>query len=133
VPDIITLPEVTVTKHRDRARNFRWELGPDVDSDWAKSGEPGVRIAQLSVSHDKDRKEFDAFLSTLVVTDRGNGMVGERYSFTDSGVMVWREPVPRFSAKRLDTFADWALARLESLLHHDTDEGAKVRAILEVS
>lgn len=91
---------------RNRTVKFEWLV--------EQKSETERVVAQLSCSHDKDRKQFYATLYQVTKEDRESGFMSTRFSIFD-GLNIQRDEVARFSQKALDRFADEVLANVERL------------------
>jgi hypothetical protein len=103
-------PEVL---HGERSVKYRWPIRQITD---ARHG-IGVVYAELSISHSVHTKAFSASLAPTTVYANGWGTT----SYTLTGA-YWhrRQPVHRYTAKRLETYAADALAqfRADADTHH---------------
>ena len=106
------LPEPT-RSDRERRINYTWDIGTITD----KLDGDGTIQACLSIGHNRDRKYFYATLSQQTAFNR-NGFTVTSFMLFD-GLGISREPVARYSAKRLDEFAAKALAKVRELYGED--------------
>lgn len=83
---------------------------------------PGSSVV-LSVSHDKHRKRFSAYLQPVKTEASRNGFSVETFMLF-SGAAVATEPVARFSAKALEAFLQTALAKVEALVETNAEVAA---------
>jgi hypothetical protein len=92
----------------DRSAKLTWKLGEITDYD----GEEATALAQLFVTHDKDRRQFLAVVQRIDVTD--GGRVEKFQPFSGTRVRLGGVPCARYSAKGLDAAVQSALAELRS-------------------
>ncbi len=97
----------------DRKVSHDW-YGPETEST-RHAGETARRVVRVSVTHNKDRKRYEATVSTYT-RENHNGYVIESHKFSmrndDTGdlhVTVGTEPVTRYGARTFDEFAYGAL------------------------
>ena len=133
------LPAADQTTRKPRRINYEWKLRHDADGK--------THLAVLSIGHHTagvsmlsgrvHGNEFYASLQNETAEDR-NGFVVRGFKLGD-GVLLYREPVSRYSDKGLDRFAAAALARLEDLYgqsnpqvtrYFATEVGASLGAVL---
>ncbi|PZS25442.1 MAG: hypothetical protein DLM61_19960 [Pseudonocardiales bacterium] len=100
---MITPTQTPSIVHGERSISYRWEIGPSAET-W--SGNPGTDVAELRIHHFGDSKQFVASLRQVTVF--GNGVTQCAYNLSGPSWSV-REQVARYSAARLQAFADRAL------------------------
>ena len=115
LPKPIELDEPSAVERRDRSISHEWVLHDDGD---------GKRtLAVLRISHHRagvnylsGRQHPNEFTATLAneTEERAFGGVMRGFRLGD-GITIEREEVTRFSAKRMDAFAERALAWLRAL------------------
>lgn len=100
---MITAAQTPTVLHGNRSITYRWEIGPSTQT-WL--GTPGTDVAELQVHHFGHSKQLVASLHQVTVFANG----GTRQAYALSGP-AWdrREPIARYSAARLQAFADRAL------------------------
>lgn len=98
-------PEI---KLKDKAMHARWDLGEFVREEGTPYAKTVQARAELHANHDTGRR---CFYATLMVVDVEGGCISVR---PGDSLLVTREPVGRFSAKRLEAFFADALATLRA-------------------
>jgi len=98
---------------RNRTVHFEWVV--------EQKDEVTAVIAQLSCSHDKDRKHFYATLHQVTREERPTGFTATSFSIFD-GLSIQRDEVARFSQKALDRFADEVLANVDRMRADGNEE-----------
>jgi hypothetical protein len=95
----VTTPHSFHDRGPARSRKITYVVDQDGKSTWT---------VQVHVSHDKDRKRFDAVVR--VVEQQQDGSFNIERMALMAGVRIAAEPVARFSAKALDAFASSVVA-----------------------
>lgn len=114
-PTAFHMPDRKV-KYDGRCIELRWLLREEPQED----GDIKRTYAELSVQHHgraeiagRPDRCFTATLSRAYITDRANGMTSQTFGLGRQAglpsVRIPSEPCARFSAKRLEAFADKAL------------------------
>jgi hypothetical protein len=106
-------PTHTYRSSDGRYQVWYWQI-PGTEEDYS-----GCRpTARLTVTHDKDRKRYRAELERTDFALLDGGRSGTRESFSlrrqDARLLLRTEDVPRFNAKRFETFRLAALGTLEA-------------------
>ena len=116
-----TLPTPTITTpfswyadEKGRSRKATFLITP------ATEQSTGYAV-ELSVSHNKSRKEFSAYLQPVTLGKIESGPFTSTSCMLFSGVSVMREQVARFSAKGIEAFLADALKAVEVLAVSNPD------------
>ncbi len=106
---------MAVVRHDDRKVTYAWrtvDKTQKVDGDLDLWGEQ----ISLSFSHDRNRKEYDAYLRHSHWQD-GRGYIMERYALfsgENPAMRVRRESVARYSEKSFQAFVASTIAHLDA-------------------
>lgn len=105
---VFTTPYTRKDNADRRSVKITWTLGEIT----AEDGRPATAVAQLSVIHNKDRKQFIASVMRVDVRSEGAFNVEMFQVMTGTRVSLPSMPAARFSAKALDAAVDIALAEI---------------------
>lgn len=107
---------MAVVNYGDRKVTYSWRT---VDQTVPMDGELWGEMISLTVSHDRNRKEYDAYLrhSHWQNGVGGRGFFIERFSIfgaENPSMRVMRESVARYSDKSFDAFTAKVIAHLDA-------------------
>lgn len=106
---------MAVVKHGDRTISYKWRTA-STTKEVNGSGDLWGEQITLSMSHDKDRKQFYAHLRHSYWQE-SRGFLCEQFALfggENPAILVSREPVARYSQKAFDSFIAKTIAYLDA-------------------
>lgn len=90
-------------QERDRKMTFSFD-GPAIDMEDAGPDEKWYERIKVTCTHDADKKRYEAHVSWCKASQRGNFSVEQSAIFVDPYVLLYLEPVARYSANKFSAF-----------------------------